>query len=64
MSIIINGKELTINSLVEVARNNKKIELSSNSIKNIINCRKLVEQKISDGEIDVIIGESLIEFTN
>ena len=63
MSIIINGKELTINSLVEVARNNKKIELSSNSIKNIINCRKLVEQKISDGEVMYGINTGIGEFS-
>ena len=35
MSIEINGGGLTIDKLVQIARNNEKIELGSNSIEKI-----------------------------
>ena len=38
MSIVINGTNLNIKNLVAVARDNEKVELSSDSIQKIIDC--------------------------
>ena len=51
MIVTINGKELTIEKLVAVARNNVQVKLSEGSIARINKCRELVENKISAGEV-------------
>jgi len=63
MSLTITGKNLKIKDIVDVARNNKKIELSSESIKKINNCRDLVESKIKSGEIMYGINTGIGEFS-
>jgi len=59
----INGKNLTIDLLVSVSRNNSKIELSKDSISKIKKCRELVDQKIADGEIMYGINTGIGEFS-
>ena len=59
----INGKNLTIDLLVSVSRNNTKIKLSEDSISKINKCRELVEQKIADGEIMYGINTGIGEFS-
>ena len=49
MSLSITGKNLKIEDVIDVARNNKKVTLSTESIKKINNCRDLVENKIKSG---------------
>ena len=63
MSIKITGNDLTIQDIVEVSRNNAKIKISATSIEKIIACRKLVEEKISDGEIMYGINTGIGEFS-
>ncbi len=63
MSIVINGNNLTIDNLVNVARNNIKIELSAEAKNKIIQCRKLVEDKIDAGEIMYGINTGIGEFS-
>ena len=63
MSLIITGYDLKVQDVVKVARKNKKIDLSAESIKKIENCRKLVEDKISDGEIMYGINTGIGEFS-
>ena len=46
MAIIIDGRTLTINKIHRISREFEKISLSSNSIKRINECRKMVEDKI------------------
>ena len=59
----INGKNLTIDLLVSVSRNNTKIKLSEDSISKINKCRELVEKKIADGEIMYGINTGIGEFS-
>ena len=59
----INGKNLTIDLLVSVSRNNTKIKLSKESILKINKCRELVDKKISDGEIMYGINTGIGEFS-
>ena len=59
----INGKNLTIDLLVSVSRNNTKIKLSKESVLKINKCRELVDKKISDGEIMYGINTGIGEFS-
>ena len=59
----INGENLTIDLLVSVSRNNTKIKLSKESVLKINKCRKLVDKKISDGEIMYGINTGIGEFS-
>ena len=63
MIVTINGKELTIEKLVAVARNNVQVKLSEGSITRINKCRELVENKISAGEIMYGINTGIGEFS-
>ena len=63
MNIIITGHNLDIKTLVEVARNGKKVALSKESITKIKECRKLVEGKIDAGEIMYGINTGIGEFS-
>ena len=46
MTLVIKGAGLTIEDVVNVARNNQKVELHPDSVKRIIACRDMVEKKI------------------
>ena len=63
MSIVLKGNNLNIDKLVDVARNGIKVELSSESIEKIIQCRKLVEDKLDAGEIMYGINTGIGEFS-
>ena len=63
MSIIITGNNLDIETLVQVARTGKKVELSKESVSKIKKCRALVESKISAGEIMYGINTGIGEFS-
>jgi len=63
MSLIITGKNLKVEDVVEVARNKKEIVLSKDSINKINSCRKLVEDKINAGEIMYGINTGIGEFS-
>ena len=63
MSIEINGKNLCINDVVKVSRENVKVVLSKNSIVKIEKCRDLVEEKIAANEIMYGINTGIGEFS-
>ena len=63
MAIEISGKNLSIDLLVDVSRNNKKICLSKDSEDKIVKCRQMVEDKISAGEIMYGINTGIGEFS-
>ncbi len=50
MTVVLDGKSLTIEKLVKVARDNEKIEVSPEAWKKIENCRKVVEKLIERKE--------------
>ena len=63
MSVEINGNNLSINDLVQVARNSVKVTLSKSSIDKIRVCRDLVEEKIKANEIMYGINTGIGEFS-
>ena len=63
MSVLITGKKLKINDVVQVSRHNKSVRLDKDSILKIKACRKLVEDKISSGEIMYGINTGIGEFS-
>jgi histidine ammonia-lyase len=50
LTVVLDGKGLTIEKLVKVARNNEKIEVSPEGWERIKNCRKIVERLIERKE--------------
>ena len=51
MSIEITGKGLTIEKVVQVARDGEKVRLHPDALARIEKCRGLLEEKIAAGEI-------------
>jgi histidine ammonia-lyase len=51
MTIILDGNDLTIEKVVQVARGNEKIEIHPEAIQRIKKCRDLLEDKIKKREI-------------
>ena len=62
-SIILNGKNLSITDLYNIAYNNQQVTLSDDSKSKIIFCRKMVEDKINEGEIVYGINTGIGEFS-
>jgi len=51
MTLVIQGSGLTIQDIVEVARDNRKVELHPDSVAKIKQCRDMLEKKIEAREI-------------
>ena len=51
MSIVLSGVDLTIDKLVQIARNNEKVELPADAIERIKKCRTMLEEKLAAKEI-------------
>jgi len=49
--IYIDGENLTLEQIADVARNNVKVELSEEAVQKIIKSRQIVEDAINDGKI-------------
>lgn len=63
MPLIVNGKGLTIEDVVNVARHNQKVELHADAIKRIDACRAMLEKKIEAHEIMYGINTGIGEFS-
>jgi histidine ammonia-lyase len=63
MSIIINGSGLTIEDLVNIARNNQKVELNKDALERIKKCREMLEKKIDSKEIMYGVNTGIGEFS-
>ena len=61
--VTLNGNDLTVDVLFEIAYNNKPVQLSEESIKKISLCREMVEKKIDEGEIVYGINTGIGEFS-
>ena len=62
-AVIVNGNDLTIAVLYDIAYNNRPIKLSDDSVKRINSCRNMVEDKIREGEIVYGINTGIGEFS-
>jgi len=63
MPVVINGKSLTIDKVVEAARKKTEISVSEKSWNKINSCRKMLEEKISNHEIIYGITTGIGEFS-
>ncbi|MDH4210601.1 MAG: aromatic amino acid ammonia-lyase [candidate division WOR-3 bacterium] len=51
MAIVLDGEHLTIEKLVDIARNNEKVQIAPGSLDKVKECRVLIEEKIKAKEI-------------
>lgn len=63
MTITVTGSGLTIENLVQVARQNEEIKLHPAALKRIITCRGMLEQKIKAHEIMYGVNTGIGEFS-
>ncbi|MBI1939350.1 MAG: aromatic amino acid lyase [Ignavibacteriales bacterium] len=63
MSIVLNGKKLTIEKLTSIARRNEKVELAPEALERIITCRAMLEEKIQAHEIMYGTNTGIGEFS-
>ena len=63
MSIKLNGNELTVEKLVRIARDGEQVELAQDSLRSIIKCREMIEEKIQTGEIMYGVNTGIGEFS-
>jgi len=63
MAIVIDGSNLTVEKVVDIARNNEKISLHPDALKRIKKCRAMLEDKIQAGEIMYGVNTGIGEFS-
>ena len=63
MTYIITGSNLTIEDVVNVARNGEKVELHPEALERIKVCRAMLERKIEAGEIMYGVNTGIGEFS-
>src|SRR5210317_1977587 len=63
MTLVIKGAGLTIEDVVNVARNNQKVELHPDALERIKTCRAMLEKKIDAGEIMYGVNTGIGEFS-
>ncbi len=63
MAIILDGKSLTVEKLVQIARFGEKVELAPESLERIKACRAMLEEKIKAREIMYGINTGIGEFS-
>ena len=63
MTLIITGNNLKIQDVVNVARNNEKVELHPDAVKRIETCRAMLEKKIIAREIMYGVNTGIGEFS-
>lgn len=63
MTLIIKGSGLTIENVVDVARNNQKVELHPDAVNRINTCRAMLERKIEAHEIMYGVNTGIGEFS-
>jgi len=63
MTLVVKGSGLTIEDVVNVARNKEKVELHPDSLEKIKICRAMLENKIKAGEIMYGVNTGIGEFS-
>ncbi len=63
MTVEITGSELTIENVAKVARDNEKVSLHPDALHRIKTCRKMLEEKITAGEIMYGVNTGIGEFS-
>ena len=63
MTLIIKGSGLTVEDVVNVARNCEKVELHPDALARIVKCRAMLERKIENNEIMYGVNTGIGEFS-
>jgi histidine ammonia-lyase len=63
MAIVIEGKGLTIEKLVQIARHGEKVEIHPGAIERMKKCRAMLEEKIQAREIMYGVNTGIGEFS-
>jgi len=63
MTIVIDGSNLTVEKVIQVARHNEEIKLHPDALKRIKKCRDLLEKKIKSKEIMYGVNTGIGEFS-
>ncbi|MHB2149310.1 HAL/PAL/TAL family ammonia-lyase [Calditrichota bacterium LG25] len=63
MAIVLDGKSLTIEKLVRIARFNERVELAPEALERIKACRAMLEKKIAAREVMYGINTGIGEFS-
>ncbi len=63
MSIILDGSNLTVEKLVQIARHKEKVEISNDALQRIKTCRAMLEEKIQAHEIMYGVNTGIGEFS-
>ncbi|MBN1446889.1 MAG: aromatic amino acid lyase, partial [Bacteroidetes bacterium] len=63
MAIVLDGRSLTIEKLVRIARENEPVELHPDALARISACRIMLEEKIANHEIMYGINTGIGEFS-
>lgn len=63
MRVVLDGKSLTIDKVVAVARGGEEVELAAEALQRIGACRAMVERKILQGEVMYGINTGIGEFS-
>jgi len=63
MTVILDGSQLTIEQIVQVARGSKKVELAPIALEKINICRAMLEEKIDAHEIMYGVNTGIGEFS-
>jgi histidine ammonia-lyase len=61
--LVIKGSGLTVENVVDVARNGRKVELSPDALERIKICRAMLERKINAHEIMYGVNTGIGEFS-
>jgi len=63
MTIVLDGSSLSIEKLVNIARNNEKVQLAPEALSRIKTCRAMLEDKIAAREIMYGVNTGIGEFS-
>jgi histidine ammonia-lyase len=63
MAIILDGKSLTVDRLVRIARHGEPVELGADALERIRTCRAMLEEKIQAHEIMYGVNTGIGEFS-
>ena len=63
MSVVLDGSNLSVEKIVQIARRKEKVELSDDALKRIKICRAMLEEKIQAHEIMYGVNTGIGEFS-
>lgn len=63
MSVILTGKDLTVDKVVAVARHHEKVEVHADAWERVKRCRAFIEERIVAGEIMYGVNTGIGEFS-